>query len=231
MGWFDDLFGRTQPQGARPYVRPIRFVAARGAIARGVDPNAVSVFWQYRGHHGIDIVAPEGTTVHAVADGVVVADLNVAGYGRVLMIRHDMRTPVTSAYTHLLGGSTWPLNTAVRAQQQIGQVGRTVDGQDYAWVEVSPATQGTGPWPAVYGAYATRGAGAVSNGGVSPISPHLHLELWTGAHPQITQPSPAESAIGSSDHPFDPVPWLRQLGVALVGEPWAPPIGTPLALH
>ncbi len=52
-----------------------------------------------RTHDGIDIAAPEGTPIHAAAAGeVVYADQRLAGYGKLIIIRH--RHSQFTAYAH-----------------------------------------------------------------------------------------------------------------------------------
>ena len=80
-------------------------------------------------HAGVDLAAPVGTPVHAVADGVVVAargadsgamdpDYWVSGY--VVAIDHG--TAVTT-YNHLVTPTTVSLGQEVRAGDVIGHVG------------------------------------------------------------------------------------------------------------
>jgi len=52
-----------------------------------------------RPHDGLDLAVPDGTPVHAAADGVVVyAGDRLRGYGRLVIVRHDDR--VATVYAH-----------------------------------------------------------------------------------------------------------------------------------
>jgi murein DD-endopeptidase MepM/ murein hydrolase activator NlpD len=75
-----------------------------------------------RDHHGIDIFAPRGTPVIAVADGVVQTDETARG-GRVIWLR-DTRVGRSLYYAHL---NDWAVEsgTRVRVGDVIGFVGNT----------------------------------------------------------------------------------------------------------
>lgn len=53
----------------------------------------------YRKHDGIDIAAPKGTPIRAIADGRVVEARNYGGYGLMVMVKHDHGWQ--SMYAHL----------------------------------------------------------------------------------------------------------------------------------
>lgn len=79
-----------------------------------------------RKHLGIDIVAPKGTPIHAVLDGVVEIVSNggkgFRGYGRVIIINHSDR--LWSLYSHCATMSV-KVGQHVRAGDIIATVGRT----------------------------------------------------------------------------------------------------------
>ncbi|MYM93139.1 M23/M56 family metallopeptidase [Duganella vulcania] len=76
-------------------------------------------------HKGIDIAAPSGTPVHAVADGVVVSagqlTENASRYGKTVILQHGAQRTL---YAHLTSMSVKP-GAIVKAGQQIGTVGET----------------------------------------------------------------------------------------------------------
>ena len=76
-----------------------------------------------RDHEGIDIFAPRGTSVVAVADGVIESVETTSVGGRVVW-QYDRRRDVTYYYAHL---NTQQVNRgdAVRAGDRIGTVGNT----------------------------------------------------------------------------------------------------------
>ena len=49
-------------------------------------------------HDGVDIGAPEGTPVHAVAEGEVVYSNQLRGYGNMVIVRHV--GGIVSVYAH-----------------------------------------------------------------------------------------------------------------------------------
>lgn len=76
-------------------------------------------------HKGIDIAAPSGTPVHAVADGVVVSagelTENASRYGKTVILQHGAQRTL---YAHLTSMNAKP-GAIVKAGQQIGTVGET----------------------------------------------------------------------------------------------------------
>jgi murein DD-endopeptidase MepM/ murein hydrolase activator NlpD len=73
-------------------------------------------------HQGIDLAAPEGTEVFAVADGVVTAAGFDPVYGNYVIIRHTNNW--TSLYGHLQAVET-VLRTELKSGNLIGRVGST----------------------------------------------------------------------------------------------------------
>lgn len=76
-------------------------------------------------HKGIDLAAPSGTPVHAVADGVVVSagqlTENAGRYGNAVILQHGAQRTL---YAHLTSMNVKP-GAIVKAGQQIGTVGET----------------------------------------------------------------------------------------------------------
>jgi murein DD-endopeptidase MepM/ murein hydrolase activator NlpD len=73
-------------------------------------------------HRGVDIVAAEGTPIHAAAAGVVIASGIEPRYGRVVKIEHDHG--FVTVYAHNLANSV-EIGHRVAAGQEIGNVGQT----------------------------------------------------------------------------------------------------------
>jgi murein DD-endopeptidase MepM/ murein hydrolase activator NlpD len=73
-------------------------------------------------HQGLDLAAPEGTEVYAVADGVVTETGEDPVYGIYIIITHQNR--LTSLYGHLQKIETI-LHSNVRSGTLIGRVGNT----------------------------------------------------------------------------------------------------------
>jgi len=105
--------------GRGPVVRPL--VGAKLTDTYGAARSGG------RKHEGIDIFAPEGTPIHAVAGGTVVQGFTNGLGGNVVRIQGDDGR--FYYYAHLTGGSTDHLKVGqhVNAGQVIGGVGHTGD--------------------------------------------------------------------------------------------------------
>jgi|YNPNPStandDraft_1061719.scaffolds.fasta_scaffold00790_6 lipoprotein NlpD len=101
--------GAVRPQRVEPF-RPTpdvphepvpRLETFRGQFIWPVQGAVVSPFGVRNGikHAGIDISAPLGSPVVAVADGEVIYQGDLRGYGNVLIIKHS--ETFTSVYAHL----------------------------------------------------------------------------------------------------------------------------------
>ncbi len=78
----------------------------------------------FRPHYGVDLAAPIGTPVMAVADGVVTFTGWQRGYGRIVIIKHQGN--YTTYYGHLSRfGKGIKKGVKVRQKQIIGYVGRS----------------------------------------------------------------------------------------------------------
>jgi murein DD-endopeptidase MepM/ murein hydrolase activator NlpD len=75
---------------------------------------------QWQAHYGIDYIAPEGTKVFAVYDGVVESITTNEIWGTTIVIRHD--GDIRSIYQCLSGNPTVLVNQKVVTGQQIGAV-------------------------------------------------------------------------------------------------------------
>jgi murein DD-endopeptidase MepM/ murein hydrolase activator NlpD len=93
-------------------------------MTSGFGPRMHPVLGEGRWHLGVDLAAPEGTPVHAAADGVVEEASRHPGLGNLLVLSHegDRKT----RYAHLSGfeASIAP-GMLVRRGQLIGYVGQT----------------------------------------------------------------------------------------------------------
>lgn len=88
--------------------------------------NSYQFYSSYRsGHTGVDLAAPVGTPVYAVADGVVVKTMLKPNmrYGYYIVIAHDQK-PYHTLYGHLSRILVKP-DTRVKAGEQIGSSGRS----------------------------------------------------------------------------------------------------------
>ncbi|RXT04016.1 murein hydrolase activator EnvC [Ammoniphilus sp. CFH 90114] len=76
------------------------------------------------GHNGLDIGAPQGTTIVAAADGVVLISGYVRGYGNMISIDHG--GDLSTIYGHIReGGLLVKENQVVKKGQKIAEVGST----------------------------------------------------------------------------------------------------------
>ena len=78
-------------------------------------------------HKGIDMMAGRGSTIYAIADGVVTTSTFDGGYGQHVVIQHNINgTDVESLYAHMIEGSNLvSVGDTVQVGQAIGLVGDT----------------------------------------------------------------------------------------------------------
>jgi murein DD-endopeptidase MepM/ murein hydrolase activator NlpD len=91
---------------------------ARGVFTSGYGPRWGTF------HYGIDIAAPIGSPIYAVADGVVINAGPAEGFGLWVRIRHDDGT--ISVYGHMYDFSV-SVGERVHAGQQIARIGNRGD--------------------------------------------------------------------------------------------------------
>lgn len=97
------------------------------------DSSTISSGFGYRvdpftgekaGHDGVDIAAPQGTTIVAAADGVVLVAGYVRGYGNCIIIDHGGN--LSTLYGHIRdGGLMVSEGQQVKRGQKIAEVGST----------------------------------------------------------------------------------------------------------
>jgi lipoprotein NlpD len=113
-------------------------VASAPAARRAVSAKDVELAWPLRGvlygrfgvrsgqrHDGIDIAAPEGTPVRAAADGTVIYAGEQAGYGALVIVKHE--DGLVTLYAH---NSAVLVKDGARVRKgdpvaRVGQTGRT----------------------------------------------------------------------------------------------------------
>jgi hypothetical protein len=92
-------------------------------------------------HRGDDWAAPEGTPIPAAADGSVVFNGWMAGYGHTIVLEHTIRNDtVHTLYAHMNVASPLAVGTQVKARDTVGTVGMTggVSSGNHLHFEVMP---------------------------------------------------------------------------------------------
>ncbi len=102
----------------RSYVYPVMGPRVSSDFGKRIHPVKRSV----RHHAGIDLAAPHGSPVRAIADGIVIFADPYSGYGRLVVIQHQQG--LTSHYGHLQEIKARP-GQYVKAGQFIATVGST----------------------------------------------------------------------------------------------------------
>jgi murein DD-endopeptidase MepM/ murein hydrolase activator NlpD len=98
---------------------------ADGPVVSGYGVRFHPILRVRRMHHGLDIVVPIGTPVHATGDGVIREAGRSVGYGKYIEIDHPS-TGYSTLYAHLdeIGSDIRPGRRVTRGQQ-IGLSGNT----------------------------------------------------------------------------------------------------------
>ncbi|HYF58806.1 MAG TPA: M23 family metallopeptidase [Burkholderiaceae bacterium] len=107
---------------ARPFLAsPLEFTR----VSSGFTENRLHpVLRDWRAHKGVDLPAPIGTHVRAVAAGVVDYIGQQRGYGNVIVVRHDAKHTTLYAHLHQFADGLEP-GSIVRQGMVIGTVGQT----------------------------------------------------------------------------------------------------------
>ncbi len=104
---------------AIPAIRPIKMMyAVNSGFGRRFHP----ILKTMRPHTGVDIAAPRGTPVYATADGIVVNNKAISGYGITVTINHGFS--YTTLYAHLSKKAV-RVGQKVTRGELIGYVGNT----------------------------------------------------------------------------------------------------------
>lgn len=116
--------GKTRTRKSRATKRlkttvrsPIFIWPVQGTVTRGFKQSG-----KHR-HDGIDIAAPKGTPILAVADGkVMYSDWGPGGYGRLVIIRHTANMVTVYAHNHQ---NLVKVGQKIRRADRIATVGRS----------------------------------------------------------------------------------------------------------
>ena len=96
-------------------MQPVEYTRISSPYGLRVHP----ILHTLRMHTGIDYAAPEGTPIHAPADGIVTWKGWKGGYGNTIMLTHA--NGVETLYGHMSAYA--PIGNAVKAGDVIGYVG------------------------------------------------------------------------------------------------------------
>lgn len=127
----EGLFLDTLADAVARTLPPMTHVEPTATAARLVDGGHVSSgygdradpFTGERAHHdGVDVAAPQGSNVHAAADGIVSRVEDASDYGHLVVVRHASGTE--TRYAHLEASSV-EVGQQIRAGEILGQVGST----------------------------------------------------------------------------------------------------------
>jgi len=132
------ITGTNTVQGPKPYVKPEIDETITGALIKAPQATGIESFrWPVQGrvissfgqqrqsglNDGIDISVPEGTSVKAAENGVVIyAGSDLEGFGNLILLRHA--DGYVTAYAHNKSNNV-KKGTQVRRGDVIAQSGRT----------------------------------------------------------------------------------------------------------
>ncbi|HEX7054208.1 MAG TPA: peptidoglycan DD-metalloendopeptidase family protein [Burkholderiales bacterium] len=114
--------GYYTPEGKNLRKAFMRYPLEFSRVSSGFGMRRHPIRGGWRAHRGVDLAAPTGTRVRAVADGVVEFAGVKGGYGRVVILRHNGR--YSTLYGHL-SRITVRRGARVAQNDTIGLVGQT----------------------------------------------------------------------------------------------------------
>lgn len=107
---------------SRPFLAsPLEFTRVSSGFS---ESRLHPVLRDWRAHKGVDMPAPIGTNVRAVANGTIDFVGPQRGYGNVVVIKHDRRHTTLYAHLHQFAHGLQP-GASVRQGEVIGSVGQT----------------------------------------------------------------------------------------------------------
>jgi murein DD-endopeptidase MepM/ murein hydrolase activator NlpD len=128
---------KTLSEIFRPVARPSTAKAAHPIVAtKDMTLERVALIWPVQGevsrgfeqdatrrHDGIDLVAPRGTAIHAAAAGeVIFSGWGPGGYGRIVILQHQLEMITIYAHNH---DNLVSLGQYVRQGEMIATVGQS----------------------------------------------------------------------------------------------------------
>jgi len=126
------------PSGAAPVAGKLRW-PVKGVLYRGFGVK------QGQRHDGIDLSAPEGTTVQAAAAGDVIYTGRQSGYGLIVILRHDGNLITLYAHNSAVLVKDGDRVAAGTPIARVGQSGRTTG--PHLHFEVRDGTKPRDPIP------------------------------------------------------------------------------------
>ncbi|MFM1990535.1 MAG: hypothetical protein RJA99_3492 [Pseudomonadota bacterium] len=107
---------------SRPFLAsPLEFTRVSSGFT---ESRLHPVLRDWRAHKGVDMPAPIGTNVRAVANGTVDYIGQQRGYGNVVVVKHDARHMTLYAHLHQFSDGL-QAGSAVRQGEVLGTVGQT----------------------------------------------------------------------------------------------------------
>ena len=103
---------------ARPFLMPVS-----GRMTSGFGPRRDPITRRGNIHNGIDIAAPRGTPIYAVADGIVEVRTRNSWHGKNVILSHG--GGMTTYYCHMSRFEVKKRGVPVKRGELIGYVGRT----------------------------------------------------------------------------------------------------------
>jgi len=103
-------------------------IAPRSDVSSGFGWRVAPCFWGCSSdHQGVDFDPGYGTSIHVIAEGVVIEAGSDGGLGQHVVVRHAINgQTVDSVYGHMIYGSqTVAVGQKVKLGQVIGRVGST----------------------------------------------------------------------------------------------------------